>query len=51
MWRFWKWPRPPVDQFTAMALLVRATDAEYPEWGTITIKRNPEGGVTLSIHK
>jgi hypothetical protein len=32
-----------------MALLVRATDKEHPEWGEITITRRAEGGVTLRI--
>ncbi len=50
MWRFWRWPRPPMDPLVAMALLVRGCDRDTPEWTTITITRQPEGGVVLRVN-
>lgn len=54
MWRFWKWPRPPYDYLTAMALLVRAVREREPDWSEIRIIRrvgHPDGGVVMQIHK
>lgn len=51
-WRFWRWPRPPMDPLVAMALLVRGTEREHPEWQSITITRRPAsegGGVAMRI--
>jgi hypothetical protein len=45
MWRFWRWPRPPMDEFTAMALLVRAIEEKDAGWRVIRIERDPNGGV------
>ena len=52
IWRFWRWPKPPLDPIVAMALLVRATDRDTPEWNQIVITRrkdNPDGGVVMAI--
>lgn len=43
MWRFWRWPRPPMDEFTAMALLVRAVREQNEGWSQITIVRTADG--------
>lgn len=48
MWRFWRWPRPPMDELTAMALLVGAVRARAGDWQCIEIRRKP-GGVVFSV--
>ena len=51
-WRFWRWPRPPMDPLVAMALLVRGMDREHPDWDEISIMRvrdEPQGGVRMRI--
>lgn len=48
MWRFWRWPRPPMDRLTAMALLVHSVRTEAEDWQCIEIRRKP-GGVVFSI--
>lgn len=52
MWRFWRWPRPPMDPFVAMSLLVRGMDKERPDWKEIVIRRRPDrpgGGVDFAV--
>lgn len=49
MWRFWNWPRPPMDPLVAMALLVRGCDRETPTWKQITITRRADGGAVLRV--
>lgn len=52
MWKFWRWPRPPMDPLVAVALLVRGCDRDTPEWTQIIITKrrdHPDGGVTMQV--